>query len=165
VIKLTYIKNNILKNQQIVTDTASFTKQQLTTTIAGYSGTEVTYTPHVNASKVVYEVNLTIAWDPDTYGSYPSTRLQYSDDNGSSWNTISGTELLEGTYSPTEADSDWLNMNYSFVLDTWSGSRKIRLAGRAYFNGAEYTIGRQIYASASEGAAACPHITIYSVVS
>jgi len=161
---LSYIKNNIIKKQEVLVDTSNFVKQEVSTTIVGYSGTEVTYTPHDDAVKVVYEANFTISWDPDATGSYPSTRLQYSDDNGSSWNTISGTELLEGTLS-TASDMDWLNMSYSFVLDPWTGSRKIRLAGRAYQATAEFTIGRQFYASFSEGAAACPHITIYSVLS
>jgi hypothetical protein len=98
----------------------------------------------------------------DTSNFVKQARVQYSSDNGVTWNTISGTELIEGTGS-SEADYDWINMSYTFILDSWVGSRKIRLAGRSYSTTNEFTIGRQYYASGSEGVSACPHVSIYSV--
>ena len=150
-------------NYQFNIDTTGFTKQVVSTTLVGYSGTEIDYTPTSGASKVIYEVNLDISWHPDGAGSYPCTRVQYSDDNGSSWNTVSGSEVIDGTGS-TQIDYDYYNMNYTFMLDSWTGSRKIRLAGRSYSTSNEFTIGFQYLASNSEGPASCPHVSIYSVI-
>ena len=160
---MTYIqKSTNFSDYQFNVDTTNFVKQAIATTVIGYSGTEITYTPTLGSSKVIYEVNFTLSWDPDTSGSYPCTRVQYSSDNGVNWNTISGTEVTEGTFS-SAADYDWMNMSYTFILDSWAGSRKIRLAGRAYSSSSEFTIGRQYYAAGSEGVSACPHVSIYSV--
>lgn len=157
------IKSPSFNNYQFNVDTANFAKQAVSTTIVGYSGTEIDYTPSSGASKVIYEVNLDMSWHPDGAGSYPHTRVQYSNDNGASWNTISGTELTEGTNS-SQVDYDYMNLNYTFALDAWTGSRKIRLAGRCYHSSSEFTIGYQYLASNSEGPASCPHVSIYSVM-
>ena len=161
---MSYIREKSIQKKQFLVDTASFTKQTVSATVVGYSGTEIAYTPEFNSSSVVYEVNFTVAWNPDGQGSYPCTRIQYSSDNGSSWNTISGTELLQGTFS-SQIDYDWINMSYTHILDTWSGERKIRLAGRAHTSNQEFIIGRQWYGSNAEGVSCCPHVSIYSVTS
>ena len=157
------VKKPNFSNYQFNVDTASFTKQEISTTIVGYNGTEIDYTPTAGAAKVIYEVNLDMSWHPTGQGGYPHTRVQYSDNNGASWNTISGTEVTEGTYS-SQVDYDYMNLNYTFMLDAWSGSRKIRLAGRSYSTISNFTIGYQWLASNSEGPATCPHISIYSVM-
>lgn len=143
----------------------SFTKEVISTTLEYYPGTEVTYTPTPGSSKVVYECNYQISWDPDGYGSYPCTRLQYSTDSGSSWTTLSGTQMLEGNYSSYN-DYLWHNFMYVFVLDSWSGERKLRLAGRSNGASTEYTVGRSYntHTESGEGNDSCPHVTIYSVM-
>jgi len=161
---MSYIREISTKKREFLVDTLNFSKQIVSTTIVGYDGTEIVYTPEFNSSSVVYEVNFTLSWNPDGQGSYPCTRVQYSTDNGSSWTTISGTELTQGTYSAAN-DYDWINMSYTYILDSWAGERKIRLAGRAYSNANEFQIGRQYYASNSEGVSCCPHVSIYSVSS
>ena len=159
---MTYIKRNIASNYVSNVDTSGFDKQQISTTVVGYDGTEVAYTPTANSTNVIYEVNYTLAWNPNEKASYPCTRVQYSDDGGSSWTTIDDTLSVEGTNS-TENDMDWFQMTYIYTLPTWSGERKIRLAGRSYYAATAYTIGRQFLASYTEGASACPHVLIYSV--
>ena len=161
---MTYIKKTRIKNLQCHADLAGFSKQEISTTLVGYNGTDIDYTPAPNSTNVVYEANYTLVWNPDGTGSYPCTRLQYSTDNGSTWTTYSGTRAFEGTFS-TELDYDWMQMSYSFIIPAWTGTRKLRLAGRSYSTASEYTIGRQFYASYSEGVAVCPNITIYSVSS
>ena len=126
---MSYIRESSLQKKEFLVDTSNFTKQTVSTTVVGYDGTTIAYTPEFNSTNVIYEVNFTIAWNPDGSGSYPCTRVQYSSDNGSSWNTISGTELIQGTFS-SAIDYDWINMSYTYILDSWSGERKIRLAGR-----------------------------------
>ena len=164
---MTYIlNNNSLQNYQHLANT-SFVKDAISTTIEYYDSTGFTYTPASNATNVIIECNLQIAWNPDTTSSYPCTRLQYSTDStdyeNGTWTTITGTQMREGTES---ADSDyvWHNFMYVFILSSWSGERKLRLAGRSYDSGSEYTVGRSYKASGSEGVGSCPLLSIYSVV-
>ena len=133
------------------------------TTIKYYQGTEVTYTPSPDSSKVVYECNLQIAHTPDFGKSEMSSRLQYSTDGGSSWTDIDGCKLYEGT-EYTGSDYDWINFMWVFIIDTWSGERKLRIAGRADTSSTEYVIGRSYNAAGSEGAGSCPHVSIYSLI-
>ena len=160
---MSYIKSSFSSNFVSTVDTSGFSKQEVSTTIVGYDGTEVTYTPSANSTNVIYEVNYTLAWNPDGQGSYPCTRVQYSSDSGSSWTTIDDTYACEGSYS-SGTDYDWCQMTYIYTLATWSGERKIRLAGRAYEYYGEFTIGKQFLANYTEGSAACPHVLIYSVL-
>ena len=164
------IKFDKLKNFVHNVDT-SFTKEVISTSVEYYPGTGVTYTPSTGASKVIYECNLQISWNPDVKGSYANTRLQYSTDStdysNGTWTTISGTQMSEGNYS-AESDYNWHILMYTFSLSTWSGERKLRLSGRAYSTSNEFTLGRSYNASGggtgSEGDGSCPIVSIYSVM-
>jgi len=162
------IEANKLQNYVHNVDT-SFTKEAISTTIEYYPGTGVTYTPSTGASKVIYECNYQIAWNPDGYGSYPCTRLQYSTDStnyvNGTWTTISGTQMLEGNYD-NSGDYNWHQLSYTFIVDTWSGERKLRISGRSYNTSSEFTVGRSYNTlpSSGEGDGSCPHVTIYSVM-
>ena len=162
---MSYIKRNFTSNHVSIVDTTSFTKQTISTSIVGYNGTEVTYTPTSNAASVVYEVNYTLSWDPSLAGSYPQTRVQYSTDNGSSWTDINDTFSFEGWGDWYNNATEWIQMSYVYTIPVWSGERKIRLAGRTWQGNTLFTIGRQAYASnfGNSGADACPHVLIYSV--
>lgn len=151
-----------LQNYAYNIDT-SFTKQPVGTTLVKYNGTEVTYTPISGASNVVFECMYQTADTPDEKGSYICTRLQYSDDSGASWTTLSGAQMLEGSYN-SQSDYVWHNFLYVFILNAWTGERMLRLAGRAYSGSTEYTVGRS-YNTSSEGVGSCPHISVYSVLS
>ena len=159
---MTYIKEiKSLKNEFVV-DSDSYSTQVISASFVQYNGTEITYTPEVGATNVVYEVNFAISPYPDAQGSYLFTRVQYSDDNGSNWTTINETKVLEGTFS-SASDYDWINLSYTFILSPWNGERKIRLAGRSFNSSSEFTIGRQHYITNQAGDPACPHVSIFSV--
>ena len=153
------IKSGRIKNYVHNVDT-SFTKQQLGTSIVAYNGTEITYTPPTGATSVVYECNAQFSWDPDANNSYACTRLQYSDDNGSTWNTITGTKILDGTASSVN-DYDWFLSTWNFLIPAWSGERKLRLAGRAFSSTNRCTLGRAF--GVTEDTASCPHVSVYSI--
>ena len=162
------IETNKLQNYVHNVDT-SFTKEVISDTVEYYPGTGVTYTPASGGSKVIYECNLQISWDPDSDASYPCGRLQYSTDStnyvNGTWTTIAGTQTLEGD-NLGGTDYDWHNLSYIFSIDTWSGERKIRIAGRSYFSSSEFTLGKSYSAlpTSGEGDGSCPHVTIYSVM-
>ena len=112
---------------------------------------------------VIYKLHgILTRLNPDASGSYQNTRVQYSSDNGSSWTTIDGTRLFEGS-NATSSDYDWYNYCWLFILPVWSGERKIRLSGRSHTNTTEFTIGRSYNAQGSEGVGSCPHVSIYSI--
>lgn len=153
------ITSGKIKNYVHSVDT-SFTKQQLGTSIVAYNGTEITYTPPAGATSVVYECSAQFSWDPDANSSYACTRLQYSDDNGSTWNTITGTKVLDGTNSSVN-DYDWFLSTWNFLIPAWSGERKLRLAGRSFNSTSECTLGRAF--GVTEDTASCPHVSVYSI--
>jgi len=139
----------------------SFTKQQLGTSIVAYNGTEITYTPPAGATSVVYECNAQFSWDPDAAKSYACTRLQYSDDNGSTWNTITGTKVLDGTTGSVN-DYDCFLTNWNFLIPAWSGERKLRLAGRAFSSTNRCTLGKS-FGATEDDTTSCPHVSVYSI--
>ena len=140
----------------------SFTSEAISTALEFYPGTEVTYTPQSSASKVIYECSLQTSWQPDNVNSYANTRLQYSTDNGSTWTTIDSTRIFEG--DGNTVDYVWHQFHWKFVLDAWSGERKLRLAGRSGSSASEYTVGASYNASpAGMGVGSCPQVTIYSL--
>ena len=161
---MTYIKETKAYKNEFVVDTDNFSSQVVSTTLSPYNGTEITYTPEYGSSNVVYEVNFAISPYPDPKGSYFTTRVQYSDDDGLNWSTIDGTRVFEGTFS-SASDYDWIILSYTFILSSWTGERKIRLAGRSYNTSSDFTIGSQHYITNQSGVAACPHISIFSVKS
>jgi hypothetical protein len=141
----------------------SFTKEEISTSVEYYPGTEVIYTPTIGCSKVMYECNFQTSWNPDGNKSLSCSRLQYSTDDGLSWSDIDGTKLMCGNYSAS-SDYIWTSYFFMFTIPIWSGERKLRLAGRSYDATTEFIIGRSYNASYSEGVGSCPHVSIYSVI-
>lgn len=141
----------------------SFVKDAISTTLEQFDGTVITYTPTSGASKVVYECQFTTAWNPDFNASYPCVRLQYSDNGGTTWNTITGTETFLGNNSGA-ADYNWHSFLVVYTIATWSGSRKLRLLGRAFSSATEFTLGRSYRPVGAEGSGACPIVKCYSVM-
>ena len=164
---MTYLKNTKLQNYIHNVDT-NFTSQAITgygskSNATAFDGTEVTYTPATNASKVVYEISFQTAWNPDVNHSICSFRLEYEDPNTSVWTDIPGTQGFIGTVA-IYADSEWSTYTFRCILDTWTGSRKIRANAPAWSVGTQYTLGRSYNANNSTGVGSCPHVSIYSIM-
>ena len=157
---MSYIRGTSQSNMQVVTNSTGYSTQTIYTSLVAVSGTEVTYMPSSSSLGVMYECNYTIYWNPDGTGSYHCVRLQESDDDGTTWSTIAGSEVLEGTYG--EADYDCFCVHFSHRLDSWSGSKKLRLAARANDSSTEYTIGK-CYTAAGATIKSLPQVFIYEV--
>jgi hypothetical protein len=143
----------------------STAKEIIGTTDEIYPNTDVTYTPPSGAQKVVYQVDYQIAWNPEEHASWSASKLQYSTDGGTNWTDVTGTLAMEGNYS-TADDFNWHLCTRTHIMDTWSGERKFRIAGRAYNASSTYTVGRgyQTIPSNSELTGSCPHVSIYAVM-
>lgn len=155
---MTYVPKKHIKNITNLVD-SSFSTQTISTTVTAYDGTEVTYTPSDDATYVVLEVSAQIGYAPDIL-SFPNTRLQESTDNGASWSDLVGFKLFEGN---DIGDYDTRGANWIFTLPTWSGSKKLRLAGRSKSVNTEFGFGLA-WQSPGGGSAfdAPPHLSIYS---
>ena len=143
----------------------SFLKQEISTSVVAYEDSLIDYEPLPQAKNVVLEVNIGIAHNPDGARSLACSRVQYSTDNGATWSDFANTHCTEGN-SDSYTDYQWHIMQYLYILPTWTGQRKIRLAARAYNADTEYTLGRSYdtYPSNAEGDGACPIISIYSMM-
>jgi len=152
-----------LRDYVTLADT-SFSKQAVSTTLVALDDTTVTYTPTSGAAQVFYECMCQIAWNPDYNASIMCARLQYSENSGASWTTLTGTEVFAGNFSGG-ADYNWHTYVLTYQIAPWTGSRQLRLAARAHGASSEFTWGRSYNASGSEGVGACPVITVYSSMS
>lgn len=165
---MTYIKIPKKLQDYVHNVNTSFTSQAITATSksdnTAFDSTEVTYTPHNDALKVVYEISFQIVWNPDVNHNMMSFRLEYSTDNGSSWSDLSGTQGFIGTQSSSPAESAWSVYTYRCILDTWVGERKIRANGPSWSTNSQYTLGRSYNANDSTGVGSCPHVSIYSIL-
>ena len=162
---MTFLANSQkIKNTVNLVDN-SFTSVQVGTTVITYPGTLVDYTPEPSSSHVVFECHTQIAWNPDASQSYAEIGFQYSTDGGSSWQDFSNCQLFEGINSSTP-DYFWWTQAYTFVVDSWSGQRKLRLATRAYRTESEFTVGRSwnTYPNSSVGVGSMTQVSVYSVM-
>jgi hypothetical protein len=160
---MTFIIESItsnINNMKVLTNNTGYSTQEMSTALTGIDGTEIEYTPTANCNSVVYECNYTIYWNPDPSSSYACIRLQESTDDGSTWTTISGSECLEGTFD--ETDYDAFCLHFKQKLTTWSSSKKLRLAGRAYHSTGRYTIGKGITAG-NVITKSIPQVFVYEV--
>ena len=162
---MTYITNNILQNYNNTIGNHNDT-HIISDTIEYYKGTGLTYTPPVNASKVIVECSLQIAAFPTYQVSWANSRLQYSTDStdyeDGTWTSFPGTQMREGSES-TAADNMLFFFTWVFVLSPWSGERKLRLAGRSDDSLSRFKVHRSItYTRSSINARS--FISAYSLV-
>ena len=157
---MTYTPNRIIKNYQtLATDTSERT---LSTSVLIYDNTEIEYTPPTGAEYVVYVANFNSESKPDRGSTFSNTRLQESTNSGVTWSDIDGCKLFEGHSSHITHENIRTNNSYTFILDAWSGARRIRLAGRAKSTDSEYNVNTQYMDGNQQHSA--PMVSIYSVM-
>ena len=152
-----------IQNYQTLADT-TISSSSVSTTVVKYPGTEITYTPSAGAESVVYSVNFGLVNNPDNSTCFMNTRLQESTNNGLSWSDIDGCKLFEGTSGPY-TDWDNISCSYCFIIPSWTGSRKLRIAGRSKDTSSEYTVciyGAQFISGYWQDAN--PFVSVYSLM-
>ena len=106
---------------------------QDTSTSAGsyitISGSEISYTPHISATNVVYEISFYV--EALNKVSYQHLVLQQDINNNGSWTTID-TRLGKGFGALTAGNYVRDIMNSRFIIPAWAGLRPLRLRSAAH---------------------------------
>ena len=123
---MTYNRESNIKNSKylVTTHTSSQTTSDLANTFTTISGSEITYTPTSDASKVVYEISF--------YAEQKNGRffqcLQLEEYDGSSWSEINEKFRKNvGVATGGTSQNNRYYIYFRFVLPAWSGSKQLRL--------------------------------------
>ena len=154
--------NQIFNEKVVVTNNPTIV-DDVTTNIIALEGSEITYTPYENSDLVVYEYDFQLSFENtnSTNSFYIGGRMQ--EYNGSAWVDISNTAF---TYY-SEGDSAAIPVAYRMILDSWSGSKQIRLAAKAWTNPAArgYRVHNACYTTSVDASRKSQAIlTVYSMI-
>tara|TARA_B100000927_G_scaffold28971_1_gene21419 strand:- start:296 stop:745 length:450 start_codon:yes stop_codon:yes gene_type:complete len=144
-------KNRIKKN--IVIQRSSTTAQEIDSSVVDISGTEISYTPEANSSKVAYEFKIQYHNDPDQHNNL---FYELQKDSGSGYSPLGKGYLVNMVYQ--FVNGQHVIEGY-FILDSWSGSNNLKLTGRTYDDSREMTLHED-----EAGNHFDPIIKIYSIM-
>ena len=154
--------NQIFNEKVVVTNNPTIVEDITTNTIA-LEGSEITYTPYENSDFVVYEYDFQLSFENanSTNSFYIGGRMQ--EYNGSAWVDISNTGF---TYY-AEGDSAAIPVAYRMILDSWSGSKQIRLAAKAWthISARGYRVHNAYYTTSIDASRKSQAVlTVYSII-
>lgn len=155
--------NQIFNEKIIVTDNPTIS-QDATINPVALEGSAIDYTPYENSNYVVYEYDFQLSFETvsSNHSYFLNGRMQ--EYNGSAWVDISNT----GFCFYSDSDYKATVVSYRMILDSWSGSKQIRLALKALTNGATigYKVHNAYYADSDDATRKSQAVmTIYSVIS
>lgn len=131
---MTFIMTSALLKPKflVTTHTAKQTTSETANVSTTITGSEITYTPYPQSSKVIYEISFYATNNNITTGGECAQYIKLEEYSGSSWSEISATNRKNfGSSSSTVTQySRWL-VYFRFVLPTWSGSKQLRLTVQA----------------------------------
>ena len=152
---MTFIRSSaLLKPEFLVT---THTSSQETSNTANVStvidGSSITYEPHNESDKVVYEISFYASNHNITQYGECAQYLKLEIYNQGAWSEISSTNRKNfGSSYANTVQSSYFYVHLRYVLPTWSGSKQLRLTITAaendekvvlhkinYFNGANAT--------------------------
>ena len=121
---MTYIPPSIFKSPSYVvtTHSASQTTSSSGNTFITINGSEITYTPDSNASKVVYE----ISFYAKKISGLTMSILQLEEYDGSSWSEINA-KYRRNFGNALSSQSNMYYTHYRFVLPVWADAKQLRL--------------------------------------
>ena len=129
-----YIPRKEKINKNIVFQSSSETAQEIDATVVDIGGTEISYTPEANSSKVVYEFKIQFHNDPDVHNNL---YYELQKDSGSGYTSLGKGYLVNMVYQYVSGQNV---IEGYFILDSWSGSNSLKLTGRTYDNAREITL-------------------------
>ena len=129
-----YIPRKEKINKNIVFQSSSETAQEIDATVVDIGGTEISYTPEANSSKVVYEFKIQYHNDPDVHNNL---YYELQKDSGSGYTSLGKGYLVNMVYQYVSGQNV---IEGYFILDSWSGSNSLKLTGRTYDNAREITL-------------------------
>ena len=154
--------NQVFNEQVIVTSNPTIFEDNSSSIIA-LEGSTITYTPYENADYVVYEYDFQTSYSTaGTNSILISGRMQ--EYNGSAWVDINNTGFAH--YS--EGDQAAYPVSYRMILDSWSGSKQIRLALKAWNPDITrgYVVHNAYYTTTDDSTRKSQAVmTIYSIIS
>ena len=127
---MTYFINSDILNQeyQVTTHSAMQTTSASANTFITVTGSEITFTPHSDATYVIYEIGFYA--QVINYQSFQHIKFEYSDD-GESWSEFDAN--LGKNFGPSSGSDYYRNMMYlKYVVPTWSGARQLKISSSSH---------------------------------
>ena len=116
-------KNNIGKESIVLSN--NITSQTITSTVSDISGSEISYTPMVGATTVIYEFKFQVDYRPDTLGNI---FLELFENTGSGYAALGNNFCIDYTANYSNFD---FQPYVRFILPTYTGERSYKLRGRS----------------------------------
>ena len=95
------------------------------------NGSVIDFTPDASATYVIYEIGFYAEVVATT--SFQSLKFEYSSDGGSSWSEFN--QNLGKNFGPPVTSTYRNFMNLKYVVDAWSGERKLRVTSGSFGGG------------------------------
>ena len=130
---MTYFKDEILNQKHLVT---THNAKQVTSlsanTFTTITGSEISFTPHVDATHVIYEIGFYA--QVINYQSFQHIRFQYlTTAPGANWTEFDAN--LGKNFGPSASGDYYRNFMYlKYIVPAWTGSRQLRIQSAAHQN-------------------------------
>lgn len=151
------IKNNI---QNLFVSSTNTSSQLISTTQITLNGSEVYYTPHPQANKVIYEYNFSFSWVPDNSNLI---FIEIHQESGGTYSSL-GNEWRRCAPGHN-AKNAATNCNLMYILDPWQGSKGTRLMARSHTTDWEVTAHiNRTYHQSLTSKPIFPTLKMYSII-
>ena len=121
---MSYFKNEILNQEYLVTTHSSKQTTSLNAnTYTTIAGSEISFTPHVDSTYVIYEIGFYA--QVINYQSFQHIRFQYLV-SGGNWTEFDAN--LGKNFGPSASGDYYRNFMYlKYIVPTWTGQRQLRV--------------------------------------
>ena len=138
---MTYVFNKALVSpvHQVTTHTSTQSSSDSPVTRITLDGSTLSYTPHPDAQKVVYEIGFSAHRLNDW--TFQTVILQVSTDGGSSWTDTGGRTLSTFGHSGSTTQSYRWFYHRRYVINAYTGARSYRIQIGTYNHGRQCQYG------------------------
>jgi len=130
---LTSLPNNNMEEQLVEFDTTTNLYQQVSTTVSDVKGSEITYSPNVDANFVIYELILQVFFEPEK-----NSNLHFE---------LFEDDVAMGLYFRVNNNATRLSyeqlLNLKFVLPAYTGNKTYKMKVRCKGSGSRSRLNRQ----------------------